>query len=539
MSSTPNAPFTILIAALGGEGGGVLADWIVECALRQGLPVQATSVPGVAQRTGATSYYIELLRQPATGGAPVFALSPVPGNVDALVASELLEAARMVERGFVSARTTLVASTHRVYTTLEKMHMADGRHDPQRLAGAAQALAGRAVLFDMDLLTRQHGTVVSAVMFGALAGAGVLPWSREVCEAVIKDSGRGVQASLAGFAAAFDAAQRGNTPESTEAAPADEAATGGALDTEASAVLDQAALPEALRTDWSARLKAWPEAVQRLAAHGALRCLDYQNRDYAQTFLARVDALVKACPHEAEVARDEAIRHLALWMCYEDVTRVADLKSRASRFQRVRREAEARDGEIVRITEHFKPGPDEVAAVLPRALGEALLRLAERRGWLGKAHIGLHIRTSSLWGFLMLRTLAWLRPLRPRSLRFAQEDEALRAWLAALAQLAPRAPRLAASLAGLPQVIKGYGDTQVRGRQNYARLWAAHVRPALLGEVHDAACALGLEQALRATLADPEGTLNMAHARTPAAAQPVFWAPRRPASDASTVPPAA
>lgn len=525
-----NSPYTILIAALGGEGGGVLADWIVECALRQGLPVQATSVPGVAQRTGATSYYIELLRKAATDTTPVFALSPVPGNVDALVASELLEAARMVERGFVNARTTLVASTHRVYTTLEKMHMADGRHDPQRLADAARALAGRAVLFDMDLLTRRHGTVVSAVMFGALAGAGVLPWSREVCEAVIRDSGRGVQASLAGFAAAFDAAQQGEA--------AGEAA-GGALDTEAGAVLDQAALHEALRADWSARLRAWPEAVQRLAAHGALRCLDYQNRAYAQTFLARVDALVKACPQAAEAARDEAIRHLALWMCYEDVTRVADLKSRASRFQRVRREAEAREGEIVRITEHFKPGPDEVAAVLPRALGEALLRLAGRRGWLGKAHVGLHIRTSSFWGFLMLRILAWLRPLRPRSLRFAQEDEALRAWLDAVAHLAPRAPRLAASLAGLPQVLKGYGDTQLRGRQNYARLWAAHVRPALQGDVDDAASALALEQALRATLADPEGRLNQSHARTPAAAQPVFWAPRRNASDTSTVPPAA
>ena len=519
-----NAPYTLLIAALGGEGGGVLADWIVDCALRQGLPVQATSVPGVAQRTGATSYYIEMLRQPAAPGvAPVFALSPVPGNVDALVASELLEAARMVERGFVSARTTLVASTHRVYTTLEKMHMADGRQDPERLAQAATALAGRAVLFDMDVITRQHGTVVSAVMFGALAGAGALPWPREVCEAVVRDSGRGVQASLAGFAAAFEAAQNG-----------------GALDAEAGEALAAAELPEALRSAWSARLATWPEAVQRLAAHGALRCLDYQNSAYAQNFLSRVNALVQSAPLGAEAARDEAVRQLALWMCFEDVIRVADLKSRAARFARVRHEAEARAGEIVRITEHFKPGPDEIAAVLPRALGEALLRLATRRGWLGKAHVGLHIRTSSVWGFLMLRGLAWLRPLRPRSMRFAQEDEAMRAWLAALAQLMPQAPRLAEAVAGLPQVIKGYGDTQVRGRQNYARLWAAHVKPALLSAaIDDAASAGALQQALKATLADPEGTLNRQHAKSPAAAQPVFWAPRRVDTEANPIPPGA
>ena len=139
MNSQDNA-YGILIAALGGEGGGVLADWLVQCALRHGLPVQATSVPGVAQRTGATSYYIELLREPAPAGAtPVFGLTPVAGRVDVVVASELLEAARMVERGFVTARTTLLASTHRIYTTVEKMHMADGRQDPQRLADAARA----------------------------------------------------------------------------------------------------------------------------------------------------------------------------------------------------------------------------------------------------------------------------------------------------------------------------------------------------------------------------------------------------------------
>jgi indolepyruvate ferredoxin oxidoreductase beta subunit len=47
-------PVSILIAALGGQGGGVLTDWIVGAAEHAGLPAQATSIPGVAQRTGAT-----------------------------------------------------------------------------------------------------------------------------------------------------------------------------------------------------------------------------------------------------------------------------------------------------------------------------------------------------------------------------------------------------------------------------------------------------------------------------------------------------
>ena len=114
----------VLIAALGGEGGGVLAGWLVRCARESGRAVQATSVPGVAQRTGATSYYLEWTAEPVDNSdAPTFAMSPVTACVDVVVASESLEAARMLERGFVTPDLTcLIASTSRVYTTGEDAH---------------------------------------------------------------------------------------------------------------------------------------------------------------------------------------------------------------------------------------------------------------------------------------------------------------------------------------------------------------------------------------------------------------------------------
>ena len=215
-----NRPLTILIAALGGEGGGVLNDWLVSCAIDQGLPVQATSVPGVAQRTGSTSYYIELMRTPAADGVrPVFALSPMPGGVDVVVASELLEAARTIERGFVHPkRTTLIASSTRVYTTQEKMQMGDGRFDDSLAHAAAKRLSAKYLTLDMAALAAEHRTVISAVMFGALAGAGVLPWSREVCERVIRDGGVGVATSLAGFGAAYDLIATGAAHDAFQAA---------------------------------------------------------------------------------------------------------------------------------------------------------------------------------------------------------------------------------------------------------------------------------------------------------------------------------
>ena len=53
---------------------------------------------------------------------------PTPGDVDVVVASELVEAGRAIQRGLVTpARTTLIASTHRSYTISEKSDPADGR----------------------------------------------------------------------------------------------------------------------------------------------------------------------------------------------------------------------------------------------------------------------------------------------------------------------------------------------------------------------------------------------------------------------------
>src|SRR5919109_2074668 len=114
-------PITILIAALGGEGGGVMADWLIDAATQCGFPAQSTSIPGVAQRTGATTYYLEIFpagRMELAGREPVMSLTPSPGNVDVMIASELVEAGRAMTNGYVNPeRTTLIASTHRIYAT--------------------------------------------------------------------------------------------------------------------------------------------------------------------------------------------------------------------------------------------------------------------------------------------------------------------------------------------------------------------------------------------------------------------------------------
>ena len=170
---------SVAVMAMGGEGGGVLADWLVDLAEHEGWIAQATSVPGVAQRTGATIYYIELFPGDAArqaGAEPVLALMPTPGEVDVVIASELMEAGRAVQRGLVTpARTTFIASTHRVYSMTEKTAMGDGRVDADRLMRAAASAARRFVAADFGSLADAAGSVIGAALFGALAGTGALP----------------------------------------------------------------------------------------------------------------------------------------------------------------------------------------------------------------------------------------------------------------------------------------------------------------------------------------------------------------------------
>ncbi|MGR8949825.1 MAG: 2-oxoacid:acceptor oxidoreductase family protein, partial [Gammaproteobacteria bacterium] len=144
---------------MGGQGGGVLGDWIISVAEANGYYAQSTSVPGVAQRTGATIYYLELFPEPKDASVPVLALMPVPGDVDIVVAAELVEAGRAVQRGIVTPnQTTLIASNHRAYSYAEKSAMSDGRVNSEALEKNLAETAKQFICFDMQSMAEAHNT---------------------------------------------------------------------------------------------------------------------------------------------------------------------------------------------------------------------------------------------------------------------------------------------------------------------------------------------------------------------------------------------
>jgi indolepyruvate ferredoxin oxidoreductase beta subunit len=485
-------PITIAILALGGEGGGVLADWIVDLAQHGGYLAQATSVPGVAQRTGATIYYVELFPKAAAqaaGREPVLGLLPMPGDVDIVLASELMEAARAVERGFVTPdKTLLIASIHRVYAMTEKIALADGRADSAALFSACRDAAQKLIAFDMAALADATGSVLSAVMFGALAGSGALPMMRTAFEAAIRRGQVGVTSSLAAFSAGFEAADVGQAQTTlgiVERTKIDAASS---------------ALGKIVRDavqDYSGETRA-------VVAAAVERLVDYQDADYAKYFLRRLERFRDIERRTGDASGrllTEVARQLALAMAYEDTIRVAELKIRPSRFARVRAEVQVKDDQILEISEFFHPRVQEIADTLPAPAGHWLLRTSWARGALERLlHKGKVIKTSSMSGFLLLYALSKLKRLRRRSLRFAEEQKVIGAWLDLVAETASRDYALALEVARMRGLVKGYGDTIERGRAKFERI--AALLPRLRTRENSGAVLGGL---IKTALADEEG----------------------------------
>jgi len=449
---------TLAILAMGGEGGGVLADWLVDLAEHNGFLAQATSVPGVAQRTGATIYYLEMMSANTDGQRPVMALSPFPGAVDIVVASELMEAGRALQRQLVNPdRTTLIASTHRIYSMTERTAVSDGRVDAQRLLEGARQAAQLFVGADFAELAEANDSPIGAALYGALAGSGRLPFTRAQFEASIERSGVGVASSLKAFAAGWLAAQ----PSGSGSMPVSD--------------VDVPALGTRLIERGTRLRRLLPTVAQTPALHAIVRLSDYQHESYADLYLDRLEAIVARVPASEAGARvvAEVAQRLALWMSYEDAVRVADLKIRRSRFERVSREVRRAARQGLHIYEFIHPRIEEVADTLPASLGCWLLRTSWARRLLGRfLSRGRVVRTSSLGGFVMLYGVACLRRWRPYSLRYQVEQQRIEAWLAELATLLPQRPELALQVARAQSLVRGYGDTHARGWEQFKVIMA-------------------------------------------------------------------
>jgi indolepyruvate ferredoxin oxidoreductase beta subunit len=438
------APLCVQIAALGGQGGGVLAEWLAEAARHAGYPAQVTSIPGVAQRTGATTYYFEMYPERDCPQKPVFCLSPDADGLDLMIAMEPLEAVRALDLGLITARTTVLCASNRIYSTAEKSVAGDGTISSKILFKALEGAAKTVVGLDMDAISAAPGGPGNAAMFGAIAGSAILPMSELDFQQAIRIKGVAVETSLVDFTAGLNhfKSPKPAEPSSSEVLHFD-AAPG---------VLDQ-------------QIKALPEPLRVLAGHACANLIDYQNVDYARLYLERLRPFTDA----PETLAVEIVRRLAAWMAYEDVIRVAQLKTAPGRLARIRDEIGIDEMAPLSVVEFLKPGREEFASLMPPTVGKMLMKEHSSHSTSG---LRLALATTTVLGFAALKILSGLRRWRPRTFRYECEQKAIERWLAAVVEAVKIDPQLALATVQLAGLARGYGGIRARGMEKLDSLLA-------------------------------------------------------------------
>jgi indolepyruvate ferredoxin oxidoreductase beta subunit len=419
----------------------------------------------------------------AAGKTPVFTPYPIPGDVDLVIAGEMAESGRAIEKGFVTPNiTTLIASSHRVYSMPEKEALGDGIVDLAKVADVAARAARQFVCFDMQKAADETGSVVSSVMLGAIAASGALPFERQAFEDTIRNTGKAVESNLRGFAAGFNGI--GNAPAASERESA-----------------QKTVLPDADSRALAARIRSeLPAAVGEIGLHGTLRVLDYQDSRYADDYIDRLITFAKLDKADADFSlTKEVARQLALQMSYEDTIRVADLKTRSARIGRIREQVAVTDEQPLRVVEYFHPRIEEVCDTLPAFLGSAILRSTFLRRLLAPFfRKGRNIATTSMSGYLFLHFVAKMKRFRRGTYRFHQQQILIDDWLERVSSAALHDYDYALSIARCIEIVKGYGDTYERGLSRYR---------ATIGATDQSRSADAVRRLHRAALADEKGNV--------------------------------
>jgi indolepyruvate ferredoxin oxidoreductase beta subunit len=394
--------------------------------------------------------------------------------------------------------------------------MGDGRLDSAALLALVQSVSRVHHAFDMQRVAAENSTVVSAVMLGALVASGVLPLDRSICEDVIREGSRGAQASLQGFAAAWQMIAQ--TKQHAE---------------QAQHLVD---LIDGSEKKLPA-LEGFPAQINDMLRLGWLRVKEYQSAAYGKLYLSRVrsvlDAEHRADPNALQGIQltREVSRWLALWMSFDDIVRVADLKSRASRSERVRREVGVKSGDVLAVYEHFKPGVPEIAGLMPKAIANRLLAWDQQRVAEGNEPWAMPVKLAShtVLGTLLLRLLATFKYIRPFSSRYAEEQAHIEEWLGAVMLGLAEDWQLGYELALCGRLMKGYGETNHRGRDNLLHV----IRHVATDESRTSATrAAAIRQAREAALTDEAGSQldrvlkELGAPARPIKAQPIRWMPR-------------
>jgi indolepyruvate ferredoxin oxidoreductase beta subunit len=514
MSDGPQR-ISVLIAAVGGQGGHILGEWLLAAARLADWQARGVGLPGLSQRGGATIYYLELAHGPEAEKT-VFCPFPVSGDLDIILGQELLELVRAACR-YGGDKCKIVGSTHRIYTVQERL-----TQQPELLSegDARELLKGRcerAILFDASRAAREEGldqVAANSVLLGALAASGFLPLSAECFEEAIRQTGPAPETNLRAFRAGVKAARQTLDAAASELRIAESAPYESAA---------ERSLPRSIRRDIGYRAMAAVPQLTPIVSEAARQLTAYQSAAYARLYLAMVQAAFNLDIERNDGRYDltaEFARVLAVRMTLEDMFRVAELKTDPNRFSQIRLELGAGSDEILHITDYLCPQVEQIVGALPDALARSLLRLLAPIRF---RSLPMRVSTSSIPGYFLLRSMAALKFLRPLSWNFRQEEKWIRLYARRVMNCARADHELGVLAASAGELVKGYGDT----RRKMLSCWNAFhdelISPMLEARATAPEILAAGREYLRLAFSSPEGpeaALRMARSAASQAGKP-------------------
>jgi len=455
-------PIKIALLAVGGDGGSVFTNWCVNLAKNCGYFASSTSIAGVAQRTGSTLYYLELLPQieiKKRDKTPVLSQMPVPGYVDLVIATEIVEIGRALNRGLISEKTTVIFSSHHSLAIAEKESSADEIIDAKEIIKEVEKHSKSKIIYsNFKKIAKKNGSVISSSLLGALSASEVLPFSKENFEKVIVDDKIGVANSIRTFREAYD--------EVKDEKKSKELDTG--LEKASLKIMPSYSKNKEVQK-FIKRIKTYDKSLHDIAYLGVIHTSNWHNHKWGNYYLDELEKIIRLDNKKKNFTLSyNYAKYLSTALSYDDLIFVASTKTSKKRLQEVREQVDAKENEIVEVLDFLHPGMEELCGFMPKTLGSKLSKSEGFKNFFTKyLDRDRRMKSTNLINFLILYFVGNLKRWRFKSFRHLQEMENVDFWNKRIIKLLENNYDLAVLIVQSYRVKKGYGDTFHRSQSKF------------------------------------------------------------------------
>ena len=195
-----------------------------------------------------------------------------------------------------------------------------------------------------------------------------------------------------------------------------------------------------------------PDDVAPAARAAVSALVEYQNADYAELYLSRLQRFTR----RRDVSRElmvEIARLLAVRMSYSDPIRLAQLRLAEVLHDGLHKKGSRPDAVRFPL--------EDLVSTLPDSVAESAVLVLGALGW-SNLRMPLRFTARTRAGLLKLKAMTLLRRFRLQSLRYPKERALVERWLHMIDRSLSRCPEAALEIARTASIITGSGDVYHR-----------------------------------------------------------------------------